>query len=173
MPFTDSGEKDTEIVVNFRNGAHGATWIGSPGLLFDADRGRKARYVVDVGLGELTHELPGIRRKRFDVTALTLGIKRVKGERAFARAGDAGETNEFVLGEDEIDFAQVVFSGPTDDDLAHIIAHAVISSPSVGRLMKNVVPSPGVDSKPIVPPCISTNFLTMANPRPRPRLQNP
>lgn len=40
--------------------------------------------------------------------------------------------------------------------------------PSVGKMNQNVDPRPTMDSTPMVPPCISTNFLQRANPRPVP-----
>lgn len=40
--------------------------------------------------------------------------------------------------------------------------------PSTGMMNQNALPSPGIDSAPIVPPCSSTNCLQSASPSPVP-----
>ena len=44
---------------------------------------------VGVGLVELREELPRVGRERLDVAPLALGVERVEGQRALARAADA------------------------------------------------------------------------------------
>ena len=42
------------------------------------------------------------------------------------------------------------------------------TGPSVGSMNQKLDPRPGIDSAPMVPPCISTNFLQRASPSPVP-----
>ena len=85
-------------------------------LLLNADGRRQAGQVIDVGLLQLAEELPGVARQRFDVAALPLGIERVEGQRTFARTADAGEDDQLVARQIEVDVAQVVFAGAANDD---------------------------------------------------------
>ena len=68
------------VVADFRHGADG----GARGLdgvpLLDGDGGRNAVDAVHLRLVHAVEELAGVGRKGFDVTALSFGIKRVKGE---------------------------------------------------------------------------------------------
>ena len=79
--------------------------------------GLRPADMVDVGLGHLPQELPGKARQAFDVAPLAFGIQRVEGQRAFARPADAGQANQLVAGQDQIDVPQVVFAGAFDDDI--------------------------------------------------------
>jgi hypothetical protein len=65
--------------------------------------GRQAFDQVDIGLFHQLQELPGVGRQRFDVAALALGVQGVKGERGFAGAGQAGDHDELVARQVEVD----------------------------------------------------------------------
>ena len=80
--------------------------------------GRQAAEVIDVGLGHLAEELAGVAGQRLDVAPLALGVERVEGQRALARAADAGEDDQLVAGQVEVDVAEVVLAGAADDDRA-------------------------------------------------------
>lgn len=73
--------------------------------------------MIDVRLGHLSEELPGERREAFNVAALPFGKERVKRQRAFAAAGNAGEADELITRESNVDAAQVVLAGAFDDDI--------------------------------------------------------
>ncbi len=78
MALADAGVEDAQIVVDLGDGTDGRARIAAGGLLLDADGRRQTSQVIDVRLLQLTEKLPGIRRKRFDVAALPLGIERIK-----------------------------------------------------------------------------------------------
>ena len=61
------------------------------GPLVDRDRRLQALDQVDVGPLQLVEELPGVDREAFDILPLPLGIERVEGQRALARAAGAGD----------------------------------------------------------------------------------
>ena len=83
--------------------------------------------MVDVGLGHLAQELPGERRKAFDIPPLAFGIKRVECQRTLARSAHAGETNELVPRQNQIDIPQIVLAGTLDDNIRS--GHALALNP--------------------------------------------
>ncbi len=79
--------------------------------------GLRPADVVDVGLGHLPEELPGEARQAFDVPPLPFGIQRVERQRALARAADAGQADQLIARQTQIDVPQVVLAGALDDDV--------------------------------------------------------
>jgi hypothetical protein len=69
---------------------------------------------------QLTEKLAGIGRQRFDITALTLGVERVEGERRFAGAADAGEADQLIARQFKMDVLQIVFASAAYDDVGGI-----------------------------------------------------
>src|SRR5262249_43148797 len=85
---------------------------------------RESGDLIDVGLGQLAHELPRVRAERLDVTPLAFGVERIEGQRALAAAADAGEADQLAFGQGEADAAQVVYAGVDDmDRVARVLAH--------------------------------------------------
>src|SRR5690606_17175882 len=58
----------------------------------------------------------GIRRQRFHVATLTLGIDRVERERRLTGSGDPGEDDQLVPGQLQREVLEVVLTGAPDDD---------------------------------------------------------
>ena len=83
------------------------------------ERGLCALDVIEVRLFHHAQELPGIGRQRLDITALALGVDGIEGQRALARAGQAGDDNQLVTGQIEVDVLQVVGTGAADADKVH------------------------------------------------------
>ena len=113
------------------------------GLLLDRDRRRQAADEVDVGLLHLPEELPRVGRQRLDVAALALGVERVERERRLAGAGHAGEDDELVARDVEVDVAEVVLARAADDDF--VVEKAVcghrdikVDQPSSGRSVEQM-----------------------------------
>ena len=71
----------------------------------------------DLGLLHQFEELPGIGREALDITTLALGIDRVEGERGFARARQAGDHDEAVARQLDIDVLEIVLPRAADSDL--------------------------------------------------------
>ena len=93
--LADRRKKDAQIIVNLRRGRNDGAGIRPRAALFDGDRRRKAFNEIDVRLFHLVEELPGVSREALDVTALSFGIKRVKGERRFPGPAQAGDHDQF------------------------------------------------------------------------------
>jgi hypothetical protein len=90
------------------------------GLLLDRNGRRQAFDQVDVGLFHQLQELARIGRQRLDIAALAFGIQRVERERGFARAGQAGDDDQLVARQVEIDVLEVVRTGAANADLFHV-----------------------------------------------------
>ena len=112
----DAREQQAQVVVDFGDRADGRARIARGGLLLDRNRGRQALDRIDVGLFHLLEELARIRRQRFDVAALALGVNRVEGERGFARARESGDHDQPVARNLEIDVLEIVLARALDDD---------------------------------------------------------
>ena len=112
----DAREEQAQVVVDFGDGADGRARIARGGLLLDRDRGREPLDRIDVRLFHLLEELARVRRQRFDVAALALGVNRVEGERRLARAGEAGDYDQAVARNLEIDVLEIVLARAFDDD---------------------------------------------------------
>ena len=116
VALAEPGVQHAEEVRDLGDGADRRSRVAAGGLLLDADRRREPADVIDVRLGKLAEELPGVAGQGLDVPPLALGVDRVERERDFSRAADAGEDDQLVAGEFEIDVAEVVFAGAPDDD---------------------------------------------------------
>ena len=104
-----------QVVVDLGDGADGRARVAVGGLLVDRHRGRQALDEVDVGLVHLAEELPRVRRQRLDVAPLALGEDRVERQRRLARAGQAGENDQRIARQVEVDASQVVLPRTLDD----------------------------------------------------------
>jgi hypothetical protein len=104
----DARVQQAQIVVDLGHRADGGARIVARRLLLDGDRGRQSLDQVDVGLLHELQELARIRRQRLDVAALALGVQRVEGERALARAGETGDDDEALTRQLDAQVLQVV-----------------------------------------------------------------
>ena len=123
MSLANPGEQHSQIVVNFGDRADRGPRILARAFLRDRNRRAQPGNVVDIGLGHLPQKLPGEARQAFHVPALPLGIQRVEGQRTFARSADAGQANQLIPRQHQIDAAKVMFASATDDDIG--CRHAV------------------------------------------------
>ena len=110
----DARPEQTEVVVNLGDRADGRAGVFGGRLLVDRDGGGEAVDVVDVGLVHLPEELAGVGGKGLDIAALPLGVDRVEGEGGLARAGQAGQNDELVTRDGEINIFEVVHTGTLD-----------------------------------------------------------
>ena len=110
------GPEQTQIVINFRNRAHGGAGAFGGGLLVDGDGRGQPVNGVHIRLIHLSQELPGIGAEALHIPALALGINRVKGKAGFAGTAQTGKHHQLVSGNGEIHVFQVVFPGALDPD---------------------------------------------------------
>ena len=116
MDDADPGEKDAEIIVGFGDRGHGRARVLGGRLLLDGDGRGDALDEVGVGLVHPLQELAGVGRERFDVAALAFGVEGVEGQGGFPRAADAGDDDELVEGDVQVDVLQVVDPDAAEND---------------------------------------------------------
>src|SRR5690606_10110727 len=102
------GVQQPQVIVDFRDGAHGGARVVSSGLLLDGNRRRQAFDEVDVGLVHQLQELPRVGRQAFYIAALPFGVQGVERQRGLARAGQARYHHQLVAGQVERDVLEVV-----------------------------------------------------------------
>ena len=86
-------------------------------LLLQRDRGRQAFDRIDIGHADLVDQAPRIRRDRFEVAPLRLGVERAEGERRLAGARHAGEHDERIARDVDVDVLEVVLARAADADV--------------------------------------------------------
>ena len=111
-----AGVKEAEVVVDLGLGADGGARVAAGATLVDGDGGGEALDVVDVGLLHLAEELAGVGGEGLDVAALAFGVDGVEGEGGFAGAGEAGDDDELVAGDVDVDVLEVMLAGAANDD---------------------------------------------------------
>ena len=112
----DPREEQAQVVVDFGDSADGRARVARGSLLLDRNCGGQSLDRIDVRLFHLLEELARVRRQRFDVAALTLGVNRVERKRRLARAGESGDYDQAVARNLEIDVLEIVFARALDDD---------------------------------------------------------
>src|SRR5690606_20459570 len=124
---TGAGVQQPQVVVDLGDGADGGSRVAARGLLVDGDGRAQALDEVDVGLVHLPEELARVGRQRLDVAALPLGEDGVEGEGRLPGARQAGEDDEAVTRQVEVDVAEVVLTRTPHEKL---ITHpAMIRAP--------------------------------------------
>ena len=106
--------------MDLGGGGDGGAGIARGRALADGHRGADA---VDAVHGRLLHpleELPRVGGEALDVAAVTLGVQRVEGQAALARARDAGDHHELAGGDGDVDVLEVVDAdAPGNDGFGH------------------------------------------------------
>jgi len=85
-------------------------------LLIDRDRGRETVDVVHVRFLHQTQELASIGGQGFDVPALALGVNGIERQGRLPRPGDAGDDDELVPRNLDVDVLQIVLARSSYDD---------------------------------------------------------
>ena len=112
----DAGVQQPEVVVDLGDRADRRAGVAAGRLLVDRDGRRQPLDDVDVGLVHLPEELAGVGRQRLDVAPLALGVDRVEGQARLARSREAGEHDQLVAGQFDVDVLEVVLPRATDRD---------------------------------------------------------
>ena len=108
-------EEHAEKIVDLGNGTHGRAGILIGGFLFDGDHWRQACDLINVWPLHIPDELARIGPKSLHITALPLGINRIKSHRTFPASTDPRDHHQLVLGNGNINILQVVH--PRTEDL--------------------------------------------------------
>ena len=78
--------------------------------------GERPADPLDLRLLQRGEELPGVAREALDVAPLALGVERVDGQRALARAAGPAADGHLVAGDVEVDPLEVVLPRAADLD---------------------------------------------------------
>jgi hypothetical protein len=97
------------------------------------DTAGEALDEVDVGLVHLPEELPRVGRQRLDVPPLALGEDRVEGEAGLPGPREAGEDDEAVPRQVEIDAREVVLTSALNDETIDHVQGLLVSGESAPR----------------------------------------
>ena len=102
-------------------------------LLLKRHRRRQPLDLVDLGHLHLVEETPSVRRDRFQIAALGLGIEGGERQRRLARSRHAGEHDERVARYVDIDILEIVLPSAAHADEAGDlgIAHANLLGPLI------------------------------------------
>ncbi len=111
-----AGEEHAQVIVDFRRRRHRRTRVAAGRPLLNGNRRRQAFNLIDIRLLQLIEELPRIRRQRFDVFPLSLGIDGIERQRRFSRAGQAGDDDQLIAGDIDVNVFEIVLAGAADSD---------------------------------------------------------
>ncbi len=112
--LADPGEQQPQVVVDLGDGADRRPRVAARRLLVDRDGRGQPVDEVHIWLVHLAKELPGVRRQRLDVPALTFGEDRVEREARLPRAGQPGEDDHGVPRQVQRDILEVVLASTAD-----------------------------------------------------------
>ncbi len=119
-----AGEQQLQMVGQLRHrpdgGSRGADRIG----LVDGDRRRNAVYAIDLRLVHAIQELAGVGRECLHVAPLALGVQRIEHQRGFAGAGNAGDHQQFVQRQVDVEVLEVVLARAANvDGFGMLVGH--------------------------------------------------
>ncbi len=117
-------KQQAQVVVDFGYRADRRTGVADGVLLAQSKRWRDVRDRVNVRPLDPLQEQPRVSGEALNVTALSLGVKRIEDEARLARARHARYHGELPVGQVEGDVLQVVSAGAADADPAFQTPHA-------------------------------------------------
>ena len=120
----DARPEKAEVIVDLGNGANGRAWIAAHCLLFDRDGRGEPLDRVDVGLFHEPEELTSVRGEGLYVAPLAFSVDRVEREGGFAGSGEAGDDDQALPRELDVDVPEVVLSGAADDQF--VSSHSLV-----------------------------------------------
>ena len=103
-----------QVIANLRHRADGRARGADGVALLDGDGWRDALNAVNGGLVHAVEELPRIGREGFDVATLAFGVERVERQRTLARAAQAGDDDQPVQRQVEIEALEVVVTNTSE-----------------------------------------------------------
>ncbi len=112
-------EQQTQVIVDFGDGADGRARIVRGRFLFDRNRRTQAFDVIHIGLFHHRQKLARIRRQRFDVAPLAFRVDRVERERRFAGTRQSRDHDQAVARQLKIDIFQIVRASAADANEIH------------------------------------------------------
>ena len=128
----DTRPQQAHVIVDLGHRRHGRTRIAAGGILLDRDRWREPVDMLDIGLLHHLEELPRISRQALDIAALSFGIDRVESEARLARARKAGDDDQAVARQVDVDALEIMLARAADGDLGKCHGGIVFPNCSLG-----------------------------------------
>ena len=110
-------KEQAQVVVNFGNGADGGAGIVGYPLLVNGNGRGQALDIVHIRLVHPPQKLAGVGGQGLHIAALPLGVDGVKGQGAFAGAGDPGNDHQLVAGDGHFHIFKVMLPRALDIDI--------------------------------------------------------
>src|SRR3546814_4747092 len=106
----DARPEEAHIDVDLCNRGDGGARVAAGRLLLDGDGGGETLDMLDIGLLHHLQKLARISGEGFNIAPLPLRIDGVEGKRTFPRTGKAGDDDQLVAGQVDIDALQIVLA---------------------------------------------------------------
>ena len=103
-----AAEEQAQAVQQLGRGAEGAAHTGYAGALVEREGGGNVEHLVDGSFACLREAAARVGGKRLEVAARPLGVENAQGKRALARAGHAGDGDESIERDVDVDVLEVV-----------------------------------------------------------------
>ena len=116
--LSQSGHQQPQIVIDLGNRRHGAARVLVPWPLIDADRRLQTIDQIHVRPLHLSQHLAGGHRQALDKLPLSFGIDRIEGQTALSRAARAGQHDQLVARDVDVDVAQIMHARTPNADHA-------------------------------------------------------
>jgi hypothetical protein len=84
--------------------------------LLDGYRGRQSLNFIEIGFLQLIQKLPGISGQRLHVFPLAFSEDGVESQGAFAATGQAGDDDDLVARDIDVDALEIVLAGASNAD---------------------------------------------------------
>lgn len=108
MRSAGCGVEDPEVIVDFRGGGQGGATGATGVALFNGEGRGKTLNRVDCRGGKAFEMKAGVSGEAFEVAALSFGVDRVESEGGFSGARRAGEDDQAIFRDVEIEPSEVV-----------------------------------------------------------------
>ena len=118
-------------VQQLGGGAEGGADARHPRPLAQRERGGDVHDLVDVRARGLRHATAGVGRQRLDVAAGALGVDHAHGEGGLAGAGDAGDRDQTVQRDVDVEATEVVHARPAHCDVVGSLRLRCAHDPTV------------------------------------------
>ena len=111
-----SRKHQAKAVEQFGSRAEGAADAGNTRTLAQCQRGRYIQHFIDLRSGSLRHPPPCVGRKRFQIAPRSFGIQDTQRQRRFPGTGNAGDGDDPVQRDIDINIFQVMDSRTANPD---------------------------------------------------------
>jgi len=111
-----ASKEQPQVVKDLSSRGNSGPRIPRGVLLLDGHRRRNPVDQIDVRLLNPLQKLARIRRQRFHVAPLPLGVNRIEGKRRLPRPGDASDDGQSVVFNLKIDVLEVMNPGPANNN---------------------------------------------------------